>query len=138
MDVTGACHCGEISFEARIDPQLAVICNCTDCQTFSGAPFRTVVPVMADDLRLTGSPRLYVKVAQSGRRRAQAFCGTCGASIYSADAESPTRYNIRVGALAQRDQIPAQAQLWRESAVEWAQDVSKLPAAPQDDFVEPR
>ena len=137
MKVHGSCHCGAITYEAVIDPQMAGICHCADCQTFSGAPFRAVVPTKAEDFVLGGTPRIYVKVAQSGRRRAQAFCGECGASIYSADAEGPSLYNLRLGSLRERAQIPACKQVWRTSALEWAQNVSLLPVAPQSELVEP-
>ena len=43
MKVTGRCHCGQISFEAEIDPAQVRICHCTDCQTLTGTAFRTNV-----------------------------------------------------------------------------------------------
>ncbi len=138
MKVHGACHCGAIKYEAVIDPQRAAICHCADCQTLSGSPYRAIAPTRKEDFQLSGEPRIYVKTAESGRRRAQAFCGTCGASIYSADAEQPSVFNLRLGSLQERDQIPALAQIWRTSAREWAQDVSQLPVQSQADFVEPR
>lgn len=138
MKVHGACHCGAITYEAEIDPRRAAICHCTDCQTLSGSPYRAIVPARKEGFLLRGEPRIYVKIAESGRRRAQAFCGTCGASIYSADAEQPSVFNVRLGSLRERDQLPALSQIWRTSAREWAQDVSQLPVQSQADFVEPR
>lgn len=35
MKVEGSCHCGQITFEAQIDPEAVRICHCTDCQTLS-------------------------------------------------------------------------------------------------------
>ncbi|MEO1307440.1 MAG: GFA family protein, partial [Pseudomonadota bacterium] len=62
MQVTGRCHCGEITFEAEIDPQKPRICHCTDCQKLSGGPFRVVVAVSEADFRITaGTPKIYVK-----------------------------------------------------------------------------
>ena len=43
MKIDGGCHCGSIRFEAEVDLATVVICHCTDCQTFSGSAFRTVV-----------------------------------------------------------------------------------------------
>ena len=137
MRVHGRCHCGAIEFEADIDPELAVICNCSDCQIFSGAPFRAIVPAPAASFQMRGEPRIYVKRADSGRLRAQAFCGQCGTSIYSAGPDAPSRYNVRLGLLRERHEIPARQQIWRESALAWAQDVSRLPLLPQTGFVEP-
>jgi hypothetical protein len=36
MKVDGHCHCGEIVFEAEVDPNTASICHCSDCQTLTG------------------------------------------------------------------------------------------------------
>jgi hypothetical protein len=36
MKVDGACHCGEIAYQAEVDPNTVGICHCTDCQTLAG------------------------------------------------------------------------------------------------------
>ena len=130
MKIDGTCHCGAIAYEAEVDPAKASICHCGDCQTLSGAPFRASVPAKAEDFRiLKGQPRTYVKVAESGNRRAQGFCGDCGSPVYATSADDPKVYNLRLGGIKQRTQIPAQRQIWCESALDWAQDVSALPGA---------
>ena len=104
MRVDGACHCGAITFEAEIDPEKVRVCHCTDCQQLSGTAFRVMVPCPESDFRLkTGSPKIYVKTAESGRRRQQAFCGDCGSPIY-ATSDEPARarsLGLRIGTLAQ-------------------------------------
>jgi hypothetical protein len=30
MKIDGRCHCGEITFEAEVDPDALRICHCTD------------------------------------------------------------------------------------------------------------
>ena len=40
MKIDGQCHCGQITFEAEIDPEAVSICHCRDCQTLTGSPFR--------------------------------------------------------------------------------------------------
>jgi hypothetical protein len=85
MEVDGGCHCGKICYEAEVDPGKAVICHGTDCQTLSGSAFRTVVPSNEGSFRLlSGTPTVYVKTAESGRRRVQTFCAECETPIYSA------------------------------------------------------
>ncbi|MDQ3188264.1 MAG: GFA family protein, partial [Pseudomonadota bacterium] len=32
MKIQGACHCGDISYEAVVDPARVSICHCADCQ----------------------------------------------------------------------------------------------------------
>ena len=115
-----------------MDPAKATICHCADCQSFSGAPFRASVPAKAEDFRLLkGEPRVYVKMAESGTRRAQGFCGDCGTSIYSTTAEDPKFYNLRLGAMQQRAEILPQRQIWCESGLAWAQDISGLSGVPK-------
>ena len=132
MRIEGKCHCGAIEYEAEVDPQRSAICHCTDCQTFSGAPFRASAPAKAEDFRIRkGKPRVYVKVADSGARRAQGFCGDCGTSLYSTSADDPQVYNLRLGAIKQRTQLPPLRQIWCDSAEAWARDIGGLPGVPK-------
>jgi hypothetical protein len=128
MKIEGECLCGNIAYEAHVDPAKASICNCTDCQTLSGSPFRASVPAKATDFHiLRGEPKVYIKTADSGAKRAQGFCGDCGSPVFSSAAENPTIYNLRLGMVKQRAQIPATKQIWCGSALPWAQDVSEIP-----------
>lgn len=121
MRIDGACHCGAITFSAEGDPANVRICHCTDCQTLSGSAFRTVLPVNAADFELqTGSPRIYIKMGSSGRKRAQAFCADCGSPIYATTGEGePDVVGIRLGVVRQRDQLAPHMQYWTDSAVKW-------------------
>jgi hypothetical protein len=128
MKIEGSCHCGAIAYEAVVDPDRAGICHCTDCQTLSGAPFRASVPTSADEFRiLKGTPKVYIKTGDSGSRRAQGFCGDCGSPIYASAAENPTQYNLRLGAIKQREMIPPLKQSWCCSALSWAQNIESVP-----------
>ena len=129
MKIDGGCHCGAITYEAEIDPAKVGICHCTDCQTLSGSAFRTILPVPAADFRiLTGAPKIYVKIGDSGAKRAQAFCGDCGAPIYASDAgPAPKAYNIRLGTARQRDQLAPTWQCWCRSALDWLPEIDTLP-----------
>lgn len=130
MKVDGACHCGEISFEAEVDPERSGICHCIDCQVLTGSAFRVNVPTVAGTFRLlTGTPRVYLKTtADSGQRRRHAFCPTCGTPVYAhADEDDPPTRGLRVGTLAQREQLPPRRRIWCRSAVSWSQDVGSLP-----------
>jgi hypothetical protein len=132
MKIDGACQCGAIAYGAHVDPAKASICNCTDCQAFSGAPFRASVPARVADVHfLSGTPKTYVKTAESGTKRVQAFCGNCGSALYSAALENPELYNLRLGAVKQRAQIVPQQQIWCDSALVWAQDVTNIPGKPK-------
>ena len=124
MKVDGQCHCGQLKFEAEIDPGAVRICHCTDCQTMSGTAYRVTVAAPAATFRIrSGQPKIYVKIAESGNERAHAFCGNCGAQIYSAAVRDPPAYAVRVGTLRQRRELPPKNQIWFRSALPWVPDV---------------
>jgi hypothetical protein len=128
MKVEGGCHCGAIAYEAEVDPQAARICHCTDCQTLTGSAFRVNIGAPADKFRLTrGTPKIYIKTADSGNKRAHAFCADCGGPIYAAAPENTTSYSLRVGALKQRALIgmPKQ-QIFCSSALPWSMSLDGI------------
>ena len=129
MKVRGSCHCGQITYEADVDPATAQICNCRDCQMLTGTAFRASVRAPKATFRLlTGQPKSYVKTADSGTRRRHSFCPNCGTSVHAtADTEDPPTYSLRVGCLDERAQLAPKKRLWCKSALPWAQDVTTVP-----------
>ncbi len=130
MKVDGSCSCGAIKVEGEADPARVQICHCTDCQTGTGSAFRVSIPVPGPSFKMTGQPKIYIKTtADSGKPRAQAFCGTCGSPIYSTtvgDGQQAS-YNLRVGILRQRDQLNPKRQQWWRSARPWVTTLDALP-----------
>ena len=128
MKIDGRCHCGYITFEAEIELDKTLLCNCTDCQTFSGSAFRVHAFTREDAFRLlSGDPKIYIKTAESGNKRPQAFCPECGTHIYAAAAGAgPKVYAIRMGSIRQRDQIVPQTQWWSRSAQPWVTQIGSM------------
>ena len=129
MKIDGGCHCGEITYEAEIDPEKVGICHCTDCQALSASVFRTFLPVPEDNFRiLSGEPKIYVKTGDSGAKREQSFCPECGSAIYSTSAgEGPKVYNIRLSTARQRAELTPKNQIWFRSAPHWLPDLDSIP-----------
>ncbi len=127
LHVDGSCHCEKIKFEADIDAGKATICHCTDCQQLTGAPFRVVVPVAKEHFKLLqGEPKTYLKIAESGNRRLQAFCPDCGTSIYATSEFNQEVFGLRVGTLQQRALISPQKHIWHRSSMPWLQSMDTL------------
>jgi len=129
MHIDGGCHCGNITYEAEIDPEAVSICHCADCQMLTGTAYRVNVRVRKQDLKLRGgTPRTYIKTAESGNKRAHAFCPECGTPLYSTSVEDdPQFYGLRVGTARQRAQLPPKKQGWCRSAMPWAMNIDALP-----------
>jgi hypothetical protein len=127
MKIDGRCHCGFITFEAEADPENVAVCHCTDCQSLSGSAFRTVIRVGDTFRLLSGEPTVYVKTAESGNKRAQAFCPRCGSPIYATSVgEGPKAYGVRAGTVRQRDQFIPKVQIWSRSRQKWAADLASV------------
>jgi hypothetical protein len=125
MQISGQCHCGKISFTALIDPSRVIACHCADCQTFSGGPFRAAAPVVVENVSLQGTPRHYIKTAQSGNKRAQAFCSDCGTHLYATEPDQAKVLNLRVGCIKERAQLIPSAHIWGQSMQPWVTSIAK-------------
>ncbi len=127
MKVDGHCHCGNIRYAAEVDPRRVFICHCTDCQNLTGSAFRVTVPAPAATFTLlSGQPKTYIKTAESGARRAHAFCPDRGAPVYSSALENTPSYSLRLGCLTQRSQLMPAKQNWCDSALPWVMHMDVL------------
>lgn len=120
MKIDGGCHCGKITYEAEVDPARVSICHCRDCQQLTGTAFRVTVPVPEKDFHLSGEPKIYVKTAESGNKRAQAFCPDCGSQLYATSVgDGPKIYGVRTGTARQRADLVPRIQTWHAEALPW-------------------
>ncbi len=130
MKVHGSCHCGLVKFSAEVDPKLTSVCHCNDCQKLTGTAFRLSVPAITGTFQIeSGEPKIYVKVAESGSQRAQAFCPECGSPLFTYGVENPTAVGLRVGVLDERSRLPPTWQKWCSSSMPWVQHISQLEKA---------
>jgi len=129
MKIDGHCHCGRITFEAEVDPKAVTICHCTDRQRLTGSVFRANISAPAAHFMLrSGTPKSYVKTAESGSKRRHAFGGNCGTPIYACAVDNPQSYSLRVGTITQRAAFSPQRQIWRRSALDWVDALAAVPA----------
>ena len=79
----------------------------------------------------SGTPKFYIKTAESGSNRAHGFCPECGAPIYAAAPDpNPSTYALRVGAIEQRAEFaPPIRQIWCRSALPWSMNISGVERA---------
>ena len=134
MQIDGQCHCGFVTYEAEIDPGAVLICHCTDCQRLTGSPYRVTVSAPREAVTLTGNPpKLYVKTAESGRKRLQYFCPECGSPLFvTGTDEDADTWGIRWGSINQRADLKPVRQIWCASAADWFGETAALPGTPQE------
>ncbi len=90
----------------------------------TGSAYRANIQAPAETFVLrTGQPKIYIKTAESGTRRAHAFCPNCGTPVYSCAIGDPPTYSLRVGCIKQRAELRPTRQIWCSSALPWSMDL---------------
>ena len=128
MRIEGSCHCGFITYEAKVNPEEVYICHCTDCQSISGSPFRWAVSIPEADFKLlSGQPKTYEKKSDSGNTSHQLFCPECASPLYSTNTNpGPKTFNLRLGTAVQRNLLKPKIQYWHRSVQKWVDDIDKM------------
>lgn len=131
MRVTGACQCGEVRFEAEVDPQAVGICHCTDCQRLTGSAYRVTVAALPGRFQLqAGEAKSYRKMGDSGRPSHQFFCGNCGSPMWRENADG--EIGLRLGCIDQRAALRPTHQSFCKSALPFVFEIKDLPLDPDD------
>lgn len=132
IKIDGACYCGEITYEAEVDPERVFVCNCRDCQRMSGSVMRVNVQVEDSDIDFSSEAAEYIKTAESGHQRAIGFCRNCGTAMHATSAgDGPRLYGVRVFTSNQRDQLLPKAQVWTRSRPHWIANLDNIPSKEQ-------
>ncbi len=120
----GQCHCGAIQYEMPENILYHTLCHCTDCRRHSGAPLVGWAAVHTDELRVSGTAKIY-KSSQNGRRH---FCSECGTGLFYTNEEIlPGITDVASGTLDDPDRLPPQAHIQAAERLAWMRDISALP-----------
>ena len=78
----------------------------------------------ADTVIIDGDVNEFIKKAEIGNHRIQAFCSTCGSKMFETDLNR-SMLNILIGCLDQRAQIKPKKHIFEISALSCAKDLKK-------------
>ena len=123
IQINGECHCGKIEIKATVKLSEVRACHCTDCQKMSGAPLRAIAVAPADKIKITGIPKEYIKIGDSGNKRIQAFCPDCGTQLFAADMKRRL-YNLRTGFLEQKNELKPKTHVFTHSSMTWVKEIT--------------
>jgi hypothetical protein len=136
MHVTGACHCGAITFEAEVDEGRVFTCHCTDCQVIASTAFRFGAIVRRETFSMRGPYAEYAKIGTTGQRRMQVFCPTCATGIYSYSPDGALPFlSLRLGGVHQRAQLAPVQQIWYRSALPWVAALNDIPRCNEQEIL---
>jgi len=118
---TGRCACGAVKFEFDTNPTFVAVCHCLDCKKASGGEEATFFGVPEDDFTLiSGEPKAFHYIAQSGKGLDRNFCPNCGARVFTTNLESfPGTIFVAIGSLDNPKSIKPVVEMFTKRRLEW-------------------
>jgi hypothetical protein len=108
--LTGGCLCGGVRFELSEPARAAGYCHCTRCQRRTGTSCSAQVRIDGRTFRLAQGAELVKAWSPPDKGFEKAFCGECGAHLFSRNPEDPMQMSVRMGAF---DGDPGVRPSWR-------------------------
>jgi hypothetical protein len=98
--IDARCNCGALALSLPETPIMVAACHCLECQRRTGAPFGVGAFYPNEAVRISGTPKEYVRVGQSGGKVRCYFCPDCGSTVYWKADKLPAMMGVAVGAIA--------------------------------------
>jgi hypothetical protein len=131
---TAQCACGAVKFEFNTDPTFVATCHCNDCKKASGGATATFLGVSEDDFALlSGTPKSFHYVAESGKGLDRNFCPDCGARLFSTNLDSfPGAVFVTLGSLDRPELVEPLLEMFTKRRMKWekALDVPQFSSMP--------
>jgi len=123
--LTGACHCGSVSFHLVNPARLVVNCHCDECKKRNGSAFSTYLAVAEQDL-VFDKGRECLREYKIDGEGIKYFCGECGSPMYNRNFRFPGLYLVFYGAMNQAATYRPVFNVYCESRHDWVDTVGKL------------
>jgi len=123
----GGCQCGAIRYRVTGAPLTLYACHCTECQKQSASAFGLSLWVERSDLEIvSGEPRHWERLADSGNTMRCAFCPDCGSRLYHEASDATGIYSLKGGSLDAIAGLTPVGHIWVRSKQPWV-DLACLP-----------
>ncbi|KAL6901141.1 Mss4-like protein [Trichoderma evansii] len=122
---TGSCYCGKIKIEYTGEPERKALCHCSNCRHYTGSMFSNNYVIPSDRFKVFGDPKEISKIADSGNRIVNCFCGDCGTTMYRWGDAFGGKEGMRIiqpGILDDKsvlDNLRPDLEMFIEDRVEW-------------------
>jgi len=94
------CSCGAVALSLPGQSRLVAACHCIACQRRTGAPFGVGAFYPVEVVTISGTPKEYVRAADSGSSVRFYFCRDCGSTLYWKADNLPDMIGVAVGTIA--------------------------------------
>jgi hypothetical protein len=118
---TGQCACGAVKIAFDTDPSFIANCHCLDCKRASGGEMATFFAVAADDFTLvSGAPRAFHYIANSGNGLDRNFCPECGSRVFTSNLDGfPGTVFVQLGSLDRPELIAPRLEMFTIRRLAW-------------------
>lgn len=117
--IEGSCLCGAVRYEYGGEFGAITVCHCSDCRKAQGSASVVAAPVEAAKLRWTsGQDAICEYESSPGKKRA--FCGRCGAPLYSRKDDLPGVLRLRMGTIDTPTDVTPVAHIFAANLPPWA------------------
>jgi len=119
--VSGHCLCGNVAYEYLGEVGPASYCHCEDCRRCTGGAFNIGVRFDASKFRIiSGDPKGFTKLGESGNELTRHFCPECGSPLFTSSPRHPDCIYVKAGSLDDPTIVTPEHQSWTASAVPWS------------------
>lgn len=118
MKKHGGCKCGQVRYEVNASLGFQFICQCRDCQKFSGSGYLANIMIPKDSLSITGQTTRYEYENESGEMRLQIFCTICGSNVHGGP-KNEDFYCLRASSLDDPSIFTPEEVIYQEDAQPW-------------------
>ncbi len=129
--IEGGCLCGHIRYTSDVEPLMAVICHCKNCQKQSGSSYSTNIAIPKDALTIEGELTLYADTGDTGNAVNRYFCRNCGSPITSEADVLDTLTILKAGTLDDTSWVTPTMEIYCDSAQEWTKVKAQLESHPK-------
>lgn len=117
--ITGGCLCGQVKYSVTGDAIFSGVCNCRNCQRYTGSAFEPVMAFPSASISISGTLKTFNDKGDSGKSVFRRFCPECSSGI-AADAEvMPGVTMILAGSLDDAAVFSPGMEIYCDSAQPW-------------------
>lgn len=124
-DLQGQCLCGAVRYVLSGPIEEIALCHCSQCRKGSGGAFNVGVVVETRQVRFETANGIREYESSPGKFRA--FCGTCGAPVYSRRASAPENLRLRGGLIENLPRVANLHHIHHDDRLPWIDTITNAP-----------
>jgi len=119
MKLSGACHCGAVTYQVEGTPVRMAQCHCNACRKITGTGHNVQAFFKRDQVAINGKTNTHESTSDTGNSRTRHFCSICGSRLFSKNAAAPDVIGIAVGSFDDSSWFKPEIILYNAERPDW-------------------